>query len=110
MRVGSTINVITTVDKKEILEEIGRSLLNKRLITCIQIVGPIESIYWWNGQLEETEEWLGIMKTRGELYPEVEREIKSLHPYKVPEIAAVEADRVMAAYEKWVMTETKLQR
>ncbi len=100
------INVITTVDKRETLEGIGRALLAKRLVSCIQIIGPIKSIYRWKGRLEETEEWIGLMKTRDGLYDEVEKEIRSLHPYEVPEIAAVRAERVLPEYGQWVVDET----
>ncbi len=101
------INVITTVDSRETLEQIGLVLLQKRLVACLQVIGPVKSTYWWKGRLEEAEEWVGIMKTRHELYEEVEREIKGLHPYEVPEIAAIEADRVLFAYGKWVADETR---
>lgn len=100
------INIITTTDSRETLEDMGRALLEKRLIACIQIVGPIKSMYWWKGRLQEAEEWMGIMKTRDELYGEVEKEIKSLHPYEVPEIEAVKADKTLDAYGRWVVEET----
>ena len=100
------INIITTADKRETLERIGRSLLERRLVACIQVLGPVRSTYWWEGRLEEAEEWMGVMKTRDELYDEVEREIKALHPYEVPEIAAVRAERVLDAYGRWVVEET----
>ncbi|MGA3172994.1 MAG: divalent-cation tolerance protein CutA [Syntrophorhabdales bacterium] len=100
------LNVITTVDSRETLEKIGRLLLEKRLVACLQIVGPITSIYRWKGRVEQAEEWLGIMKTRLELYPDVEREIRALHPYEVPQIEAVEAAGVFAPYEAWLAEET----
>ncbi len=91
------INVITTVDSRETLERIGRLLLEKRLVACLQILGPVRSIYRWKGQIEEAEEWIGIMKTRRELYGDVEAEIKALHPYEVPQIEAIEAVSVLPA-------------
>jgi periplasmic divalent cation tolerance protein len=100
------INIITTTDSRETLEDMGRALLEKRLIACIQVVGPIRSMYWWKGRLQEAEEWMAIMKTRDELYDEVEKEIKSLHPYEVPEIEAVKADKTLDAYGRWVVDET----
>jgi uncharacterized protein involved in tolerance to divalent cations len=54
-----TMSVITTVDKRETLEKMGRSLLERRLVACLQVIGPIKSTYWWEGRLEETEEWIG---------------------------------------------------
>ena len=100
------IMVTTTTDGREALESIGRHLLAKRLIACIQIVGPIRSLYWWKGDIEEADEWLGVMKSRKSLYPQLEAEIRSLHPYEVPEIAAVELGAALPAYDNWVRAET----
>ncbi len=100
------ITIITTVDNRETLEGMGRELLAKRLVACMQIIGPIKSIYRWKGRLEEAEEWMGLMKTQESLYEEVEKEIRRLHPYEVPEIAAVDSRRVLPAYAQWVVDET----
>jgi periplasmic divalent cation tolerance protein len=100
------ISVSTTVDKREVLEQIGRKLLEKRLVACVQISGPLKSVYWWKGCIEEADEWIGVMKTRSELYSEVEKEVKALHPYDVPEIVAVEVRNLSHTYEKWVLDET----
>jgi len=105
-KTDTMITLVTTVDRKEILEQIGKALLEKRLIACIQISGPITSMYWWKGVLEEVQEWVGTMKTTGELYPEVEAELRRLHPYEVPEIVATESTRVLPDYEKWVRSVT----
>ncbi len=100
------ITLLTTVDRKEILEQIGRALLEKRLIACIQISGPITSMYWWKDVLEDTQEWVGTMKTTEELYPRVEVELRRLHPYEVPEIVVLESRRVLPEYEEWVQAVT----
>ncbi|HUJ89427.1 MAG TPA: divalent-cation tolerance protein CutA, partial [Syntrophorhabdales bacterium] len=73
------ITITTTTDKKEALEEMGRLLLKQRLIACIQVVGPIKSLYWWKGDIEEADEWLGLMKSRKSLYARIEAEIRRLH-------------------------------
>jgi periplasmic divalent cation tolerance protein len=103
---SAIISVITTMDKRETLERMGRDLLERRLVACLQVVGPIKSLYWWKGRVEASEEWIGIMKTRRELYDRVEKEIRTLHPYEVPEIMALEADKVLDIYGKWVIEET----
>jgi periplasmic divalent cation tolerance protein len=100
------ISITTTADSREVLEEIGRHLLTERLIACIQVVGPIRSLYWWKGTIEEADEWLGIMKSRKSLYTQVEAAIRSLHPYEVPEIVAIELSGVLPAYGNWVLSET----
>ena len=102
----SIISITTTADSREVLEKMGRHLLTERLIACIQVVGPIKSLYWWKGTIEETDEWLGIMKSRKSLFAQVEAEIRSLHAYEVPEIVAVDLDDVLPAYDTWVRTET----
>ena len=100
------ITITTTTSDREMIERIGRSLLTKRLIACIQIVGPIKSLYWWRGNVEEENEWLGIMKSRRGLYARVEDEILKVHPYEVPEISAMELVGVSPSYESWIRTET----
>ncbi|MBP1731770.1 MAG: putative divalent cation tolerance protein [Deltaproteobacteria bacterium] len=102
------ITITTTADSREALEHIGRRLLTKRLIACIQIVGPIKSLYWWKENMEEAEEWLGIMKTREPLYREAEAEIVALHPYEVPEVIGIEPVEVLTTYAQWVCEETKM--
>ncbi len=103
------ISITTTTDKRAVLEEIGRSLLAKRLVACIQIVGPVKSIYWWKDKVEEAEEWLGIMKTRKSLYARVEEEIRTLHTYELPEIVGFEASNLLPPYRAWVLKETRVE-
>jgi periplasmic divalent cation tolerance protein len=101
------IAITTTADSREVLEKMGRHLLTERLIACIQVVGPIKSLYWWKGNIEEADEWLGIMKSRKSLYRQVEAEIRGLHTYEVPEIVTVELSGVLPAYGDWVLNETR---
>jgi periplasmic divalent cation tolerance protein len=100
------LHITTTADKKEVAERIGKSLVEKRLASCAQIMGPMKSIYWWKGKVEEAEEWLCVIKSRSSLYKEVEREIRRLHPYELPEIVAVRIDGGLPAYMKWILDET----
>jgi periplasmic divalent cation tolerance protein len=97
------------MDNRETIEKIGRRLLEKRLISCVQIMGPIKSIYRWKGRIEEKEEWLCVMKSRTSFYKVIEREIKRLHTYEVPEIMAIEIDSVLPEYLRWVMEETIIE-
>jgi periplasmic divalent cation tolerance protein len=100
------LHITTTADKKEVAERIGKSLVEKRLASCAQIMGPIKSIYWWKGKVEEAEEWLCVIKSRGSLYEEVEREIRRLHTYELPEIVAIRIDGALPAYMQWILDET----
>jgi len=100
------IQVSTTTDKKEDAERISREIVEKRLAACVQISGPVTSVYRWKDNMEETEEWLLIMKTGKELYPELEEAIKKIHPYETPEILAVPVVAGSKSYLDWVDRET----
>jgi len=51
------IQVFTSVEDKEVADKIGETLLKKRLAGCVQIMGPVLSMYWWKGSVERAEEW-----------------------------------------------------
>ncbi len=101
------IQIVTTVGNKEEAERIGRYLVEKRLAACVQIAGPIKSIYRWKGKIEEAEEWQCIIKTRRNNYRRIEKEIRSLHPYELPEITALDLDYALAEYADWIVMETE---
>ncbi|MBI2909145.1 MAG: divalent-cation tolerance protein CutA [Chloroflexi bacterium] len=100
------LQISTTTEKKEDAERIARVLVERRLAACVQIIGPIDTTYWWKGKVERNPEWLCLIKTRGDLYAEVERTIKEMHPYEVPEIVAVPIVEGLREYLEWVSKET----
>jgi len=104
---GKTIQIITTVDKKGIIEKIGRDLVEKSLVACAQILGPIRSIYRWKGVVEDADEWFLIMKSKASLYPRIEEEIRREHPYELPEITVTSIEGGLAGYIDWIMDETQ---
>jgi len=99
------IQVTTTTEKKEDAERIARSLVEARLAACVQIVGPIESVYRWKGRIETAREWLCLIKSRRDHYRAVEEAIRSLHPYEVPEIIAVPFSAGSPDYLGWLRDE-----
>lgn len=101
------IQIYTTIDSAEMATTIAKTLLQNRLAACVQIVGPIQSHYWWQGQLEKSQEWLCLVKTRQELYPAVESTIRQLHHYQVPEILAVPVSTGLADYLAWIDQEVR---
>ncbi len=74
----------------------------KRLAGCVQIVGPITSTYRWNDGIETADEWLCLIKTSQERYGELERAIRAVHPYDVPEILAVPVVAGSPSYLEWL--------
>ena len=99
------VQVFMTIDDREKAEAMAGEILEKRLAACFQITGPITSRYWWEGKIEEGEEWLCMMKTTGGLYPHLEEALKKLHPYDVPEILAVPVLAGNRDYLDWVQRE-----
>ena len=83
------IQVLTTVEHKADAEKIAKGLVKKRLAACVQIVGPLNSYFHWQGKLDSASEFLCLIKSRDQLFAELETEITNLHPYDVPEILAM---------------------
>jgi periplasmic divalent cation tolerance protein len=83
------IQVVTTTEHRRDAEAIAQALVESRLAACVQIVGPITSIYRWQGKIETAEEWQCLAKSRRDLFDRIEAAIRRLHPYQVPEIIAL---------------------
>ncbi|WP_376794048.1 divalent-cation tolerance protein CutA [Thermogemmatispora sp.] len=100
------LEVRTTIDSEEGAREIARQLVEQRLAACVQISGPIQSVYWWQGQIEQAQEWLCSAKTRADLYGAVEQAIRAVHSYEEPEIVAVPLVAGSEGYLRWLAAET----
>jgi periplasmic divalent cation tolerance protein len=96
------IQVMTATDKREDAERIARSLVERRLAGCVQIVGSVTSIYRWKGKIETAGEWLCLIKSRAELYGTIESAILALHPYETPEIIALPITAGSRDYLAWL--------
>ena len=106
MRVEAMQVVTTTADEKQ-AETLAQAVLEKRLAGCVQVSGPIESRYWWNGRIETATEYTVTIKTRRDLYKPLEKLLLELHPYDQPEIIATAIDDVSAGYLKWLAEQVK---
>ena len=101
------IQVFTTTDKREDADKIAKEVVERRLAACAQVVGPITSTYWWKDNIQTAEEWLCFMKSRKELYEELENKISGIHPYEVPEILAVPVVAGIRSYLEWLDEELR---
>ena len=101
----SYIQITTTTETKEEAQKIAQYLVDTKLAACVQITGPITSIYRWKGKVENAQEWLCLIKTQDDLYDKVEAAIKKLHPYETPEIIAVPIVKGSKEYLKWIDNE-----
>jgi periplasmic divalent cation tolerance protein len=91
-----------TINDRDRAAEIAQTLVEKKLVACVNIVPEIRSIYSWQGEICDETEILLIMKTRSSLFTELERTIKNLHPYEVPEIVALDIQEGLADYLRWI--------
>ena len=101
----SLVVVLVTAPKGK-AADIARKLLEERLAACVNIVGPVRSMYWWQGKIEDDQEELMIIKTKKCLLPALKAKIKEVHPYTVPEIVALEPVDVLKSYLEWAVAET----
>jgi periplasmic divalent cation tolerance protein len=82
---------------------IARSVVTKRLAACVNVVlSPADSYYTWKGRLERAREYLLVIKTTAKRLPELEKEVKRLHTYDVPEFVALPVSGGSNAYLKWL--------
>ena len=79
------IQIITTTDSRAAAEHIARTLVEQRMAACVQIGGPVTSVYRWQGQVECAEEWTCTIKTTADRYSDVLRERFSATTGPVPE-------------------------
>lgn len=100
------IMITTTFDNKDEANRISQLLLKERLVSCCQI-SNITSSYHWKGKIEHTEEYLLQMKSKKELYKQIEKTILENHSYEVPQLVAYDIVDGYKEYLNWIGEETK---
>jgi len=93
--------VITTFENEEQAKPVIDEIVRCKLAACVQEIN-IKSHYTWNNELCHDDEILVLIKTRKELYPELEKKLLELHPYETPEILLVDVENGSAAYLAWI--------
>lgn len=98
---------ITCKDRAE-AENIGKALLKKRLVACVNIIDDMHSAYLWppgKGTIEEADETILLCKTLEAKWKEVEKEILAIHSYDTPDIMAIPLTHVTKKYADWMTSE-----
>ncbi len=104
------IQVTTTTGDHHSALAIARTLVEDRLAACVQIGGPIESVYRWKGTVQTSQEWTCTIKTTRHLYPRVEQRIRDQHSYEEPEIIATPIVAGSPGYLQWLRGEVSAQQ
>jgi periplasmic divalent cation tolerance protein len=96
------IVIFSTFADAETARKAARALVEEKLAACANILPQVESIYHWQGKIETNPEVMALFKTTREKYPVFEQRLRELHPYKVPEIVALEIAAGLPAYLDWI--------
>ncbi len=99
--------VLTTTGSRAEAEKIARSLVERRLAACVNIVGPIFSTYRWQGTVESAEEFLLLVKTTEAAFAAVRDAIRELHSYELPECIEIPIEDGSAEYLAWIEENVK---
>ena len=99
---SESLVVFVTCGSEEEGLKIAHALIEERLAACVNIVSPIRSIYRWEGKIWDEKEWLLIIKTQTARFEDVEKRVKSLHSYSLPEIVALPIINGSSSYLNWL--------
>lgn len=95
----------TTVDSKEKAVDMARALVENRHVACVNIIGPVESVYEWRGRVEQAAEWMLMMKFSDRQCEGLKAAVANLHDYDVPELIMFPIEDGHAPYLKWVQAQ-----
>lgn len=102
----SVISVYAVFANAEEAERIGRVAVEERLAACVNILGPVRSIYRWEGKVESADEVAAVFKTGSTRADALITRIAGLHSYAVPCIATWPIDKILSTYAAWVEEST----
>ena len=94
--------VLTTAASTEESKKIAHALVENRLAACVNIIPKIDSVYRWQGKIEEAQEYLLLIKTTAEAYASVRDMVQQLHSYEVAECVALAVEEGSETYLKWI--------
>jgi periplasmic divalent cation tolerance protein len=101
------IVVLVTCGSEEEALKIAKALVEGHLGACVNLISPIRSIYRWEGKVRDEREWLLVIKTQKQRFEELERKVKALHSYSVPEIISLPITEGSSAYLNWIKENTE---
>lgn len=99
--------VITSMPDLAAAKQLARDLVEQRLAACVSILPSVQSVYHWQGTVQEADELVLLIKTVEARYSELETAIRAMHPYALPEIVALPMVAGLPAYLAWISAETK---
>ncbi|HZP16688.1 MAG TPA: divalent-cation tolerance protein CutA [Terriglobales bacterium] len=101
------IVILCTCASDEEAEKVARRLLEDRLAACVNVVPVSRSYYWWQDAIESAEERLLLVKSSAVLFADVERAVREVHSYEVPELLALQVSDGSADYLNWLRSNVR---
>ncbi|MFH1655960.1 MAG: divalent-cation tolerance protein CutA [Candidatus Omnitrophota bacterium] len=102
-----SIVVFVTCANKSEANKIAKALIKAKLAACVNLLNPVNSLFWWQGKVDSSKEILLIIKTKKRLFGKLEKLVKSLHSYDVPEIIAFPILMGNKKYLNWIDDSTR---
>ena len=97
--------VITTVPDADVGQIVAEKIIEERLAACVHLQAAGQSLYWWEGKIMQDQEHTLLIKTKDAAYSRLEKKIKEIHPYDVPEIIAIPIQKGSKEYLGWIDSE-----
>ncbi|TWI10338.1 divalent-cation tolerance protein CutA [Aerolutibacter ruishenii] len=102
-----TLLVFCTCPDAATADRLAHAVVEARLAACVNALPGVRSTYRWQGQVEQADEVLLLVKTTGDRVEALTRRLRELHPYELPEVLAVEASAGLPEYVAWVAQQTR---
>ena len=100
---GEARIVLTTESTLDEANKLGRTLVEEQLVACATLLPAVQSIYWWEGQIQSAPETMVLLKTSAEKLEALEKRLRELHSYRVPEFLVVPVEHGSATYMEWML-------
>lgn len=108
MQTEGSVQIVLVTAPADAAEELAKQAVESRLAACANLLGPVKSVFRWDGAVQIEQEVLLMIKTTSSAYPELEKMLQRAHPYDVPEILPISTSGGLSSYVQWVFDEVKI--
>lgn len=102
-----SVIVLTTVPSAELAHQLAETLVEHNLAACVNVLGPMTSVYRWQGAVQRDSEFQLVAKTSRARVEAIRDAVRQLHPYELPEFLVVDIDGGDPAYLGWLLDATR---
>ena len=104
---SSFLIVLSTFPSLAEARKVSKRLIDKRLAACVNLLGPAESFFWWEGKIDRAKEYLVLIKTKSTHFNRLQKFLEKNHPYSVPEILALPILKGNRSYLAWLQANVR---